>query len=340
MISERQELILNGVVEGHLELGVPVGSKWVAEHAEVICGPSTVRTELAALEKLGFLYHPHTSAGRVPTDSGYRNYADRLLKGETAPVKHGLGLDLTGLRRDIDEAMHEAAHVLSQVAELLAIVSAPSMRTATVRHVEVLLLRANVVEVVVITSSGAVSKRIFTFEKDVDQGLVEWAGSYFSESLKGIELGARMLATKLDDSTLGVSERQFLRKLEPAFTDFDNSEESTLYVEGASHLLGRGRLHGASEINDLLQFLEQRYSLLALLRSAIGERGPYLRIGGENPEPELKSLSVVAANYGLVQRNLGTVGLIGPVSMDYQAAIAWVQDAAATLSDMVEDMYQ
>ncbi len=333
-------MVLKKVVEGYLEFDAPIGSKWVADRADIQFGPSTVRVELSTLEELGLLSHPHTSAGRIPTDSGYRRYADRLLESEALHTKRDLPVKLTELRRGVDDAMERVAQALSDVTELLAIVSTPSMQVSTIKHVEVLALQVNIVAVVVITSSGFVSRRVFTFDERVDRGLVEWAGSYFNERLRGMELGAKMLKRKLDDPGLSVSEREFVDKLFEAFASFQDSTEGSLYIEGAAHLAGEGGLHSVPEINDLLSIMERRYSLLALLRSAIEERGPFLRIGSENPEPEFKSLSVVAANYGLAHRNLGTVGVIGPVRMDYELAIPWVRNAAASLSDIVEELFQ
>lgn len=340
MLSERQELILKMVVEGHLELGGPIGSKWVAGHSDVGCRPSTVRAELSVLEEIGLLSHPHTSAGRVPTDFGYRRYADRLLESDSVFARRDLPVELTELRRGVDEAMERVAQALSEVTELLAIVSTPSLQISTVKHVEVLSLRENVIAVVVITSSGSVTRRVFTFDKKVDQGIVDWAGAYFNERLKGIELGARTLLKKLEDPSLSGTESEFLSILSKAFADFKESTEGALYIEGAAHLAGKAGLQSSEEINDLLKILEQRYSLLALLRSTIDERGPFLRIGSENPEPELKTLSVVAANYGLAHRNLGSIGVIGPLRMDYESAIAWVRNAAISLSEIVEDIYK
>lgn len=340
MLTKRQELILKRVVEGYVELGVPVGSKWIAAGPGMRWGASTVRAELAELERGGLLEHPHTSAGRVPTDVAYRHYADRLLGEDLLPSKRQLSLDLTAVRREVDTAMEQVAHMLAQVTELMAIVSAPSLRTAQVRHVEILPLQPNVVAMVVITSTGGVTRRVFTFSKPVDQGLVDWAGSYFNERLRDMELGARRLGSMMDDSELSPSERDFVDTLGQAFTELDDASQSSLYIEGVSYLLDSERIQNAVEINSLMRVLEERYSLLALLKSAISERGPYLRIGRENEAPELQSLSIVAANYGLGHRNLGAVSVIGPTRMDYATAIGSVREAATTLSRFVEDVYQ
>jgi heat-inducible transcriptional repressor len=335
MLTERQELILRKVVEGYLELGAPVGSKALAQDTDIEWGPSTVRHELAVLEEEGLLGHPHTSAGRLPTDSGYRYFVDRLLPARTGQPKLGLTL----VRSEVDAAMRVTTETLSQVNNLLAIVSAPPVETATVRHVEVLLLQPQVLMVVVITSTGGVTKRLFAFEEPVDPGLTDWAASYLNERLAGLGLGARMLVQRISDPTLSDRERAFLEGLAPAFTELEDTAGDTLYVDGAARLLREERFQDVSQLNALMEMLERRVALLGVLRHALGARDVWVRIGAENELPELRSVAVVAASYGLPRRSLGTVSVIGPTRMDYGMAIESVRDAALQLSRFVEDVY-
>jgi heat-inducible transcriptional repressor len=327
------------VIESHVQLGQPVGSKWLAEHTEMPWGPSTIRAELARLEELGLLRHPHTSAGRVPTDRGYREYVDTLLESGELPVRTADALDLSLMRREVDEAMRTTTEQLSQVTNLLAIVSAPPIATTTIRHIEVLLLQPQVAMVVVITSTGGVTKRVIGYDSPVDPGLVKWAGSYLNEVLAGMGLGARMLHIKLFSPDLSDGERTFLETLSPALTELEETAEDTLYVGGAQRLLSEDRLQELTQIGDLMQVLERRVALLSMLQDALEEPSVYLRIGEENLAPELHSVSFVAANYGLPNRNLGAVSVLGPVRMDYPQAIAAVRQAAHELSRFVAELY-
>jgi heat-inducible transcriptional repressor len=337
VLTPRQELLLGKVIEEFNATGQPVGSKALAADPDVTAGASTVRNELSVLEEQGLLAHPHTSAGRVPTDAGYRYFVDRLLPAKRE-TKGELQLSL--VRREVDEAMRVTTETLSQVTNLLAIVSAPPIATTTIRHVEVLPLQPQVLMVVVITSTGGVSKRVFTFARAVDPGLADWASSYLNEQLVGMGVGARMIGARLNDPGLHPTERAFIRELAPAFTELAEIAENTLYVDGAARLLSEHRFQDVSQLNDLLEALERRVSLLGLLTRALDERDIYVRIGGENEIPALRSLSLVAGNYGLPQRNLGTVSVIGPTRMDYARAIMTVREAALQLSRFVEDIYE
>jgi heat-inducible transcriptional repressor len=152
-------------------------------------------------------------------------------------------------------------------------------------------------------------------------------------------LGARMLHSKLSAPGLSPRERAFVEQLAPAFTELEETAESTLYVDGAARLLSEQRFQDVGQLNALLEALEHRVSLLAVLSRALDERDIYVRIGGENEMPALRSLALVAGNYGLPQRNLGTVSVIGPTRMDYARAIMTVREAALQLSRFVEDIY-
>jgi heat-inducible transcriptional repressor len=333
MLTSRQELVLRKVVEEYLEVGAPVGSK--ALSVDVQWGPSTIRTELASLEELGLLAHPHTSAGRVPTEAGYRYFVDRLLPAQAV----GPSVSLSLVRRELDEAMRVTTETLSQVTNLLAIVTAPPIETSTIRHIEVLLLQPQVLMVVVITSTGGVSKRLFTFDRPVDPGLADWGSSYLNERLVGLGLGARILQNRLHDPSLSSSESDFLDALAPVFTELEDDGHEALYVEGTARLITGQRVGEVTELNTLMDMLERRVTMLGVLRSALTERDVLVRIGAENDVPALRSLALVAAGYGLPQRRLGTVSVIGPIRMNYGHAIRSVREAAAQLSSFIAEVY-
>jgi heat-inducible transcriptional repressor len=341
VLSPRQELILRLVVDAYLTSARPVPSKEVAERPEVEWAPSTVRAELAALEAAGFLTHPHTSAGRIPTDAGYRRYVDALLAAGTTPAESRLGMQLSQLRREVDEAMRETTTALARVTDLVAMATAPapSAATATIHRVEVLQLAPNRVVVIAIASTGDVARRVFEFARPVDTGLVAWASSYLNESLSGLGVGARMIATRLTDPELANTEAEFIGRLGSAFTELERDTGGDLYVEGASRLLSQQHLPDLPRADQLMTALERRADVLRMLRSSIDESSVFLWIGGENPQPELRSVSVVGANYGLGHRNLGAVGVVGPLRMDYATAISSVRSAARELSRYFETVY-
>ncbi|MEI8105737.1 MAG: heat-inducible transcriptional repressor HrcA [Actinomycetes bacterium] len=336
-LSERQHDILRRVVEDYVATGQPVGSKALVERPGVEVSSSTVRAELAELERLGLLTHPHTSAGRVPTEAGYRVYVDGLLaRPESRPAEFPLGIE--NARAEIEEALQVTTEMLSQVTRLFALVSAPPLETATVHHVDVLQLQANVIVVVVITSTGAVAKQRHAFTGPVDTGLVGWAAEYLRERVVGLRLRSRHLARALDEPGLGASERAFLATIRGTFDVVEDDRQ--LFVGGAAGLLDDLRVEEIGAYRSLIEALEKRAALLDVLGESLGLRRPFVRVGDDLQPSGLHDLALVGATYGYVNQPLGTVSLLGPLRMDYEKALHTVRSAAHELSRFVEDVYQ
>ena len=255
VLTPRQELILRKVVLAYQATVQPVASRTLAADPELQAGPSTVRHELAMLEEHGLLAHPHTSAGRVPTDMGFRYFVDRLLPAKRE--RASLELELT--RREVDEAMRATTETLSQITNLLAIVSAPPLDTATIRHIEVLLLQPQIVMVVIITSTGGVSKRMLTFPHRRRQRPRRLGGGVPQRAARR-HRPRRPQAARAPRRPDAVAQRARASStaLMPAFTDLAATAEDTLYVDGAARLLHEHRFHDLSQINALMQMLEGR----------------------------------------------------------------------------------
>lgn len=339
-LSLRQRDLLRLVVEEYVSSGQPVGSKSLVERGGLRVSSSTVRNELQELETLGLLTHPHTSAGRTPTESGYQFYVDELLQ-RLEPRPAAFPLALPDTRAEVDAALQQTTEMLSEVTRLVALVSAPALRTSTIRHIEVLLLQPHVVMVVVITSTGGVTKRLVTFGDAVDPGLAKWARAYLLDRLGGMQLGARLLRHRFDDPSLTPGERLFLDALRPAFTDVVAEEEQHLFVGGAATLLGRARPDEVEACYRLLEALERRAELFNILQRSLDEpRRPFVRIGVPTESGDLHDVSLVGAPYGVASRSLGAVTLLGPLRMDYEQALRSVRAAANELSRFVATVYE
>jgi heat-inducible transcriptional repressor len=335
-LSQRQRQLLFRVVEEYVATRQPVGSKTLVERTALHVSSSTVRAELADLERHGLLTHPHTSAGRVPTEAGYRVYVDELLaRKEPRPAEFPLGL--ASARAEVEEALQTTTEMLSQVTRLLALVSAPPLRAATVRHVDVLQLQAATVMVVTITSTGGVGKYRYSFPEPVDPGLVVWAGDYLRERLIGVRLRSHRLAKAFDEPGLSPRERVFLDTVRTAFDDVE--DERQLYVGGAAGLLDDLRTEEIGAYRSLIEALEKRAALLDVLASSLRGEGQFARVGDELEASGLHDLALVGATYGYANHTLGTVSLLGPLRMDYEKALRSVRAAAHELSRFVEEAY-
>ncbi len=336
-LSARKREILRRVVEEYVATGQPVGSRSVVERAGLEVSSSTVRSELSELEAIGLLTHPHTSAGRVPTESGYRVYTEDLvgaIEGRPAPFP----LDLTAMRNELEEALRRTTETLSEATHLLALVSAPSLEAAAVRHVDVVQLQPRIVIIVVITASGSLSKRMVEFEDALDPGLVDWARTYLDETVVGRRASPSVLRRAFEDPGLTTRERYFLEVVRPAFAEVAD-QTTELYIGGAAGLLGEARGAELEACQRLLEVLERRAAVLGLLQEALDPDRTVVRVGPEFEGEELRGASYVGTTYGLPNRSLGAVGLLGPLRMDYDKAIRAVRAAAFELSRLVDDVY-
>ena len=266
-ITPRQGFILRKVVEGHVALDQPVGSKWLAEQDDVPWGPSTVRSELARLEEAGLLEHPHTSAGRVPTDRGYRFYVDELLASGDLPAARK-PLELTDMRREVDEAMRATTEQLSQVTNLLALVSAPPIETATIHRVEVLLLQPQVAMVVVITSTGGVTKRVISYDDPARPGPGRLGGRYLNEALGGMDVGLADAAVASSPTrSCPTASARSSATLAPAFTELEDTAGTRSSWRAPRGCCPSTASRSCPSSSDLMEALERRVALLAVMRA-------------------------------------------------------------------------
>jgi heat-inducible transcriptional repressor len=338
-LTARKREILRRVVEEYVATGQPVGSRALVERSGLNVSPSTVRGELAELEALGLLTHPHTSAGRIPTEGGYRLYAEELV--QTLEGRPGaLDVDLRSMRDELEGALRSTTESLSRATRLLALVSAPTLETATIRHVEVLELQPTSVMVVVITSTGGVSKRVFRLEEPVDSGLVGWASEYLNEQIVGERLGSSLVRRRLDAPELSARERAFLWMLGQAVLEVASEGGPQVFVGGTAGLLEEARAEEVEATMRLLELLERRAAVLELVSEALEPRRPVVHVGPDVGGGQLHDVSLVGATYGIRTTALGAVGLIGPLRMDYEKAIRTVRAAAFELSRFVEDVYE
>jgi heat-inducible transcriptional repressor len=348
-LTDRQRTILNAVTERYIGTGSPVSSREIVDIAGLFCSSSTVRNEFALLEDKGYLTHPHTSAGRLPTDMGYREFVDHIMSvpHPRTPPRTGLAAGASGavqpedLTGEIETALRQATDAMSRATNLLALALGPRVSGARLVHAELLMLHPTQLMYVFIVSTGGVMKGVIDWPRPVDAGLVEWARTYLNETLNEQTLTARLVRRTLENPELSPREVAFLKALGPAFERLaDEQSEEELFVGGASRLLAEPRLTDVSSLRDLLTLLEDRFQLLRVLRTALGSGAVVVRIGSEHEATALQPFSVVAASYGLPQRRLGTVSLVGPTRMDYEKAITTVRETAQSLAGRVGERYE
>jgi heat-inducible transcriptional repressor len=339
VVEERKLAVLRAIVEDYVSTQEPVGSKALVERHQLGVSPATVRNDMAALEEEGFIAQPHTSAGRVPTDKGYRLFVDRLsqVKPLTAAERRAISTILAGAV-DLDDVVRRSVRLLAQLTQQVAIVQYPILSRSTVRHVEIVTLSSTRLLLVLILSTGRVEQRVV----EVPDALDDQKVASFRTAVNRAVMGERIAdaAQKLADVAEGFEkhDRPVLTMLAAALVEAmsDHRSDERVVVGGTANLARFGDGFDLT-IQPLLEALEEHVVLLKLLGEAGSPSTLTVRIGAEVPHEGLASTSVVATGYGPGSEALATLGVLGPTRMDYPGTMASVRAVAQYLSKILDE---
>ncbi|WP_340540338.1 heat-inducible transcriptional repressor HrcA [Nocardioides sp. GXZ039] len=335
MQEERRLAVLRAIVEDYVATEEPVGSKALVERHGLNVSPATVRNDMAALEDEGYLTQPHTSAGRVPTDKGYRLFVDRLttLRTMSAAEKRAIAGFLDGAA-DPDEIVARSVRLLSQLTRQVAVVQYPTLSRSTVRHVELVALTAERLLAVLILSSGRVEQRVVELgEPLVDDDLAALRSKVGRAATGSVISDAATALGALAESESGPAAAVagvLVEALE------DHRSDSRVAVGGAANLARYGD-HFDSAVRPLLEALEEQVVLLKLLGEASDADTVTVRIGAEGPIEQFSATSVVATGYGPHDDALAALGIVGPTRMDYPGTMAAVRAVARYVSRILDE---
>lgn len=338
MLNERRRSVLSALVDEYIASVQPVGSKALVQRYGLGCSPATVRAELVALEETGYVFQPHVSAGRIPTDSGYRAYVDDVVG--SAPA--GLAPDdvlrvrqhYETVERELDEVLHETSALLSRLTSYVAVVVAPTFRRARIRRVTLVPLAPRRALVVVVTDTGQVADRAIEFEADVTPDELMSVERYLSETLDGAVESAAEAARDRIAQVSGREAGIALRVLHDVLDCLAEADADRVMTGGVSALLAHPEFSDPAAVRPLLLLLEDGLSMLQVISEVMCTADIEVRIGHENPSVELGHTSVVAARYGDDDLG-GVIGVIGPTRMDYRRATSAVRTVSDTLSDVL-----
>jgi heat-inducible transcriptional repressor len=346
-LNERSRRILATLVREHIDSGEPVASQVLVRRGGFGLSSATIRNVLARLEKLGYVRQPHTSAGRVPTDAGYRIYVDSLLTRPrvaraTSSVEAQV-LEQIGGRPDLDTMISAVPHMLSQASHHVAFATTPSTGTAEFHRIEFVPLGAGRVLVIVVARNSQVSHKVIELEGELAVGELEQAANYLNIEFSGMSLAAvrdEVLERMSHDRVL--YDRLMARALRLARSTFEGmvGHQVSLFVDGTSALVDEVSAPYSgitlAALGVLVRLIEEKHRLVRLLTQYIETPGVTVIIGAEHSDPNLRQFSLVASTYS-DGRDTGSVGLIGPMRMHYARAISMVDGAAQAVSRVLTD---
>jgi heat-inducible transcriptional repressor len=346
-LSPRKEVILRALVEQYVRAAEPVGSKALSDRLAAIYGPgyasATVRNELSALEEEGLIHQPHISAGRVPTDLGYRYFVERLMGESQLSIEEQrlIGHQFFQVQRHLDEWVRLTAAVMAQALQSAAIITPPRSAVTQIKHFELLSLYESVALMVLVLADGSVQQERLALYEPYRQGDLSRIAQRLNTLFNGADAEAvGRVAARLEPD-LTPDERLVIDSLARLLSQASLLQPDAVYHEGLANLLRRDEFaHGDPErIREVVDALERHRFLPAIAPQVMAGEGVQVIIGSESGTGAMRDLSVVAARYGAPGRPAGLLGIVGPTRMQYGRAIAVVRHLTQVLNDLLAEAY-
>ena len=337
-LTERQKFILTLVVHDFTRTATPVASQHLVERYHLDMSSATVRNEMVVLTEKGYLRQPHTSAGRIPTEEGYRYFVGHLLRATELPddERRTISHQFYQTRQDMGQWVRLAASVLAHQSRAASLVTAPHPAEVRFRHLELISTRGLQVLIVLVLVGGEVRQRLVSLDLVASQEQLSALADHLTNLFSGKDaLGMRTLATQLTGM-----EQQFAYWVIEDMSDIQSAPTGEVFLDGVSNVLSEPEFIGSEDARRALQLLEERSLLQDLLaRSVLTDRtgGVQVLIGGEGTREELRPFSMVLASYGAPGLAMGTLGVLGPMRMSYGRSISTVRFLSSLLSNLVAE---
>lgn len=341
-LTNRDERVLEAVVTDYIETGEPVGSRTISRRYGLKVSSATIRNVMSDLEEMGFLFQPHTSAGRVPTEKGLRFYLDSIMKFKALEVEERdlIRQAFQNTQTDVKDLLRRTSSILSKFCRQAGVVLWPRLSVARLKHIEFIRLRSHQIMVLLVSKSGLVHHHLLDWMEDIPQDELDKYGRYLNELLEDVPLGdvkQRILEEMRKEKVL--FDQLYSRALQIIRRFFQSAmENSDVYIEGKTNLLNNPEFSDVERMRRLLEAFEDKSRIIHLLDTTLrSSKGLQIILGSESELRELKEISLVSSPYRRGDTLLGVLGVIGPTRMDYSRIIPVVEFTATLLSELLEE---
>lgn len=340
-LDERKALVLRAIVSHYVSTGEPVGSKTLVDRYKLRVSPATVRNDMGALEDWGYIYQPHTSAGRIPTDTGYRFFVDawgsdvRLPAEQAQQIRSFFGQP----RWELEDSLRQTAALLSNLTDHAAVVFAPVLDRSIVRHVELVRLSTNRAMVVLVTNNGLVQNHVLALSETLEDAEIEKTSAMLNRIVMDQPLDSVASTITKSLEQVPSSMRDAVASITKALGDeITQRETDRVFLEGASNIVDEQKFADLETVRQVIGALENRRLLLEVMADALSVQSVSVRIGSENQAEGMQFSSVISAPYGVGGHILGSLGVVGPTRMDYRKTIAAVYEVSTNLGRMLTEL--
>lgn len=347
-IDERKLRILNAIIHDFIITGEPVGSRTIAKKYDLGVSSATIRNEMSDLEDLGLIEHLHTSSGRKPSDKGYRLYVDKLIEVPKLTTEEELRIK-TQLINDalfeVDKIVRKAISLLSELTKLTSVVKTPSVRTSSIKSVQLLAIDKNIILAIIITQNGIINNNLIRVNKDINSDVLQRLSNFLNNRL--VNLSIEDINLKVINelkSALRGYEDIFHAIITVLYDVLSKADNSDVYCEGAANIFNYPEYNNINRARQFLSLMDNRELLGKLFDVApelnkMGSNIINISIGKENMIEDAKDCSIISATYSLGNESLGTIGVIGPTRMQYSKVISLLTQLVGIINKSIEQIY-
>jgi heat-inducible transcriptional repressor len=336
-LSERQQTILRLIVQQYIQSATPVSSNSLIKDYNLGISSATVRNEMAILEEKGYLMQPHTSAGRVPTEAGYRYFVEKLMEKVdlTAEDQRMISHQFHQARLELDQWLRLSAAVLAHTAHNASLVTAPKSANCHLKHIELIAIREQTVLLILVFQEGSLKQQILTFDQPVNQDELGPLARQLTDLWRGLDAN-EVAAMPEPLSEVGSEVRKVVVS---TMRRLDARRSSDIYRDGLLNIFNQPEFKDREGIKQIIRALEERRFVEQLVDEALQRGGVQIIIGGEGKWQELSDVGIVLTRYGAGEEILGVMGVLGPVRMPYERTVSVVRYMSQLMSDFVSDLY-
>ncbi len=341
MLTERQKLILAAVIMDYIRFAEPVGSRTISRRSDFQLSPATIRNEMYDLEELGYLQQPHTSAGRIPSDKGYRFYVDHLLKIDewTVDKLPDLSQFVTDSFLNIERVIQQTAQMLSQFSQYTTVILKNEASRQVLRHLQLLPLNDRKAVVIFVTSTGQVENKVVEIPEDISLDELVRMVNVMNEKLVGVPLFQfrAKLFTEISE-VLNHNMNKYEKAMNFIESLISGEQDHGVIVGGATNMLRQPEFQDVGKVQAILEQLEHTTKLIRIIGHP--SDGVQVRIGSENNDQIFNDCSIVTATYQYEGQDIGTIGVLGPTRMDYAKVMRLLQHLSGQLSETLDRLYK
>ncbi|MFB4164868.1 heat-inducible transcriptional repressor HrcA [Alteribacillus sp. JSM 102045] len=340
MLTNRQLFILQAIIDNYIQSAEPVGSRSISKRDGISYSPATIRNEMADLEELGFLEKPHSSAGRIPSEKGYRHYVDHLLLPHRLSKKEIQNVRSLFAEKvlEAEQVVEQSATILSELTSYASIVLGPEIFESKVKHVQIIPLSTQAAVAILVTDTGHVENHTVTLPDSLNTGDLEKIANILNDRLEGVPL--YKLQEKINREVAGLL-KQHVSSFHDAlrFTEetLQKSKQEKVFYGGKTNLLSQPEFKDIEKVKMIFELLEQDHTVHELLKPE--QDGLVIRIGQENDNEAFEDCSIISATYSYDGKPVGTIGIVGPTRMEYPRVIGLIEHLSKGLSDVLTNLY-